>query len=137
MPYLDEWEDNYENSVSKGIGIGLGLNFFANNLKGGVYAGGMIEYWTTRFDHHNKDDGDWDWYADAAGIVFCANIGYRWVFSSGFFINLGGYFGAIATTKYEWQYKNSYYSSYSSSDWGGSTYFFGMLDLAFGFNFVK
>ena len=133
MPYLDEIEANHTNSVSGGVGVGFGANYFTNGPDGGLYVGGMIEYWTTRFEHKASSSSSWDWYADATGLVIGANLGYKWLFSSGLFLNLGGYLGASVGLDYDWRYKS--HPGGKKSD--GDTYFFGMVDLAIGVNFVN
>ena len=130
MPVLD-YSENYDDSVSEGIGVGIGVNFFTNRARGGFYVGGMFEYWTTRFEHDSSRYSNW--YADAAGILLGLDIGYRWVFRSGLFINVGGYLGASNCTKYNWKY----YDNSGGSNGEGDIYFFGMPDIAIGFNFVK
>ena len=136
-PSLNTYNGAIDNSG--GIGVGLGINYFHASPKGGLYAGIMVEYWTTQYSFDSGDPLDY-WYADTADtreIAYCVNIGYRWIFSPGIFINLGGYVGATTNIYYEYAYKDEFWVEQSKNYTDGRTIFFGMVDLAIGFNFVK
>ena len=133
-PYMDLVESGYKNSVSRGIGVGLGVNYINNRSKGGFYVGGMFEYWFSRWEHKYSATSYRDWYSEVSAIVASANIGYKWLFPNALYLNLGAYLGASVTTSY---FKGYYEQTGGGRSGEGATTIFGMLDVALGYNFVR
>jgi len=67
-------------------------------------------------------------YEKYSGLGILGNVGYRWRFKSGMFLNLGLYAGPVTTLSDKEYYKSddSLYDEYSE------TLFFGFLELSFG-----
>ena len=122
-------ENRYRAKVGKGVGVGGDLNFFLNRRRGGLYSGALFEYWNMTTDYNHDTYSDENYYTDSQGVVFAGHLGYRFRWSSGFFLNLGGYLGAIF---YTWK---SSYRNYGRSD--SEVLPFGMLEFSLGFNFAK
>ncbi len=114
----------YDNTVDDGLGIGFGAKFYNAKPRGGFYIGGFVEYW-----YHNYTYTEINYYGNESGIVFAANIGYKFQFQSGLYLRTGGYLGATVLTVSD-EYGPSSYTDYS-----GDSYVFGLLDLALGFRF--
>jgi hypothetical protein len=111
----------------KGIGVGLSAKYFTGGPKGGFYAGPAVEYWTTNI--HYGSGGNY--YYEGTGLVVAANLGYKFQFSSGFYIRTGGALG----TSLNLDAKQYYYSHSNYSDFSGNVHFFGMLDFSLGIAF--
>jgi len=126
MPWMDDWEYGYDCNIDRGIGIGIAPTFYTNRVKGGFYAGGLIEYGTYRAVYS-------DGHGESAGVAVGANVGYKFVLPFGLYFRAGGYLGAYVNAKYDWYPKYSIYPRSSSGD----VTIFGMLDLAIGFKFLK
>ena len=122
-------EYRYKVRVTKGIGVGLDANYFSNGPRGGFFIGGMGEFWTMTLDYKYDGPSMYSYHSDNIGGVVTAHGGYRWRWPSGFFLNVGGYAGA---TFYNW--KSSYLNQGNTDD---DVMFFGMVEVSFGFNFIK
>ncbi len=92
--------------------------FLERETSNAVYASGYLDEWSQ----------------DNKTTVFIFNIGYRFNFNDGFFINTGAFFGGAATT-YEWRYKypDLIYDPEPRS--GEDTNAFGMFEVSFGYSF--
>ena len=78
-----------------------------------------------KFDDYN------DWYGSSAGIVMPLNIGYRFRFGSGFYINLGAFAGSYINFYDEW----FDYDDYALHDESGYAHFFGYFEFGLGVEF--
>ena len=79
----------------KGIGVGASVKYFFQIGNGGIYAGPTIEYSALKYkcDNHGKLSSDPYLNAETNVLIAAANIGYKFMFSSGFYLRAGGYFG--------------------------------------------
>ena len=79
-----------ESGVSniKGIGIGIDVKYFTGKPRGGFYAGPSFEYYKLSYDCRNGKD-HWE----GNGIFVAATLGYKFQYSSGFYIRAGGSLG--------------------------------------------
>jgi len=85
--------DDTDNKYS--IGLGAGLKYYNAKPSGGFYAGVVLGYytikWTDEFaasDKRPHDDMD-----KCAGFLVMANVGYKFLFSSGMYLRTGFYLG--------------------------------------------
>ncbi len=125
MPLFGGENSDFDNtSVSGGIGFGLGVKYFAAKPRGGLYVGGFLEHMSITYEYDNNTS-----WADCKEFILGSNIGYKFLFKSGLYLRLGGYFGLAYT------YSDDYYNGYYYSDESGDVTVFGMLDFALGFRF--
>jgi hypothetical protein len=104
-----------------GIGIGIGAKYFTGGSRGGFYIGPVLEYYT---QDYNDGSGFWD----GEGILYGANLGYKFQFNSGFYMRFGGYLGGFT----DW---GTYSPDYGfSRDSGGGGAFYSM-EFGIGFAF--
>jgi hypothetical protein len=108
------------------FGAGVGVKHFPMaDKKNKFYYGIAAEY-----EYGESDDYD-DWYGTTAGIVSMVNVGYRFRYNSGFYMNLGLYAGLYNNIYDEW-------FSYNDNDIhidSGYTDFFGYVEFGMGFEF--
>ena len=117
--------NDFENTL---VGFSVGFNFkhFPNaDQVNKFYYGIGIEYAYGEFDDYN------DWYGSSAGIVIPLNIGYRFRFGSGFYINLGAFAGSYINFYDEW----FDYDDYALHDESGYAHFFGYFEFGLGVEF--
>jgi hypothetical protein len=81
------WEGEDVTDVS-GIGVGLHAKYFTGGNKGGFYVGPFLEFWKTTY---YLEDGNS--FYDGSGVIFAAMAGYKFQFSSGFYMRTGGFLG--------------------------------------------
>ncbi|MBN1597444.1 MAG: hypothetical protein JW894_04075 [Bacteroidales bacterium] len=82
--------------------------------------------------HTELDFGDYvgdDWYGTSRAVIPMTNVGYRFRFGSGFFINLGLFTGVYINTYDVW-YEDGY--EYDDSGWAT---FFGLAEFGLGVEF--
>jgi hypothetical protein len=126
----DEGEIPYKIS---GMGVGGGLKYLHPSRIGGFYAGFLMEYgWQTQY--YGKDE-TWEWQEDVNYLVTMANVGYKFRFLSGFYINTGALLGTAYVFKDQWYYTRSYYYNTSKHNNDSQLKPFGMLEVAFGIEF--
>ncbi|MCL2131317.1 MAG: hypothetical protein FWH36_02495 [Lentimicrobiaceae bacterium] len=104
----------------KGIGVGAHVKYFTGGQKGGFYVGPAIEYF--KLSYHCPNAGE-EW--DENSIIVAANLGYKFQFSSGFYMRTGGFLGVYRQIT---NYLNG-------NEYSLSTTPFGILELSFGFAF--
>ncbi len=111
-----------------GMAFGGGAIYYFGEARSKFYAGMLMEYESTEAIYSQFEP--WEWRENEDIIVFALNGGYRFLFSSGFFINAGAYLGAYRS-EYDWYH----------TDWtlggggGGDVKPFGMLEVSLGFSF--
>lgn len=116
-----------------GLGVGGGLKYLSPSRIGGFYIGFLMEYgWQTQF--YDKDES-WEWQEDVNYFVTVANVGYKFRFSGGFYINTGALLGTAYVFKDEWYYTKSYYYNTARHDNGSKVKPFGMLEAGLGIEF--
>ena len=120
------WGYDFETSKIRGIGVGVDAKYFTGGAKGGFYAGPVLELWYTKFDWGNGYG-----YYKGTGLIMAGGAGYKFQFSSGFYMRTGGILG-ISLNLNSKQYSYSY-PDYL--DFSGNVHFFGMLDLCVGIAF--
>jgi hypothetical protein len=124
--------DGNPNSIS-GLGLGCGVKYLFPSRLGGLYTGASFEYgWQS---HTYAEDEAWAWESEVTYVVFMGSFGYKFKFSSGFFINTGLLFGTEIGTSDKWHNLKNYKgdSSYHIED--PQMYPFGMLEVCFGIAF--
>jgi hypothetical protein len=85
------------------------------------YVGPWFEFWKLSYNCYSSD------YWEGTGVVAAVNLGYKFQFSSGFYMRTGGALGTSITTSGIW---NGY-----EGDSEGTVVFFGMLDFTLGIAF--
>ena len=132
LTYATKYHDDGISNLS-GFAFGGGvLNFFGDNMSK-PYVGGLLEYHTVTTLY--AQGASWEWENKDNHVVIIVNGGYRFRFSSGFFINLGGYVGAAVGT-YNWNYTDPSYSESGDAAHTGSDVFpFIMVEGALGIEF--
>jgi len=108
----------------RGIGVGLHAKYFTGGAKGGFYVGPTIEFWSTKLDY-----GDGYGYFKGTGLIMAADIGYKFQFSSGFYMRTGGFLGISRNLDAK------EYSGLISWDFSGDVHFFAMFDFSIGIAF--
>ncbi len=124
--------DLFEDEVNLNSGgIGVDFRYFFDNKQSPhrFYVGGIVEKGWGGLTGED-DVGEWESKTDY--YVVAGNAGYRFRFSSGFFMNLGGYAGFSKDTKSELWYDNS--SSVIRENPLETTIFL-MLEFALGMEF--
>jgi len=120
--------NDFDNTMQcYGIG-GTVRHFPAAGKKNKFYYGVGAEYeygWC-------RDEGDW--YGENKGIVSMINIGYRWRYNSGFYMNLGLFTGAYINIFDKW---TGYEDLSIHHDESGYARFFGYLEFTLGLEFLK
>lgn len=119
MPVFEDTE--YENKITKGIGVGLGLRYFLPAHFGGYYFGGFVEYGSYIAVYGGG-------FGVAKPLIIAASGGWKFVTKSNIYFRVGGYFG-VSFNFYEW---------HSNSGGGDDDIYIlpvGFLDAAIGFNF--
>jgi len=117
--------NDFENTM---LCFGLGATFKhfpAKNQKNKFYYGVGFEYEYSDFDDYD------DWYGSSAGMVIITNVGYRWRFGSGFYINLGAFAGAYVNIYDQWYD----YDDDELHDISGWTQFYGYIEFGIGVEF--
>ncbi len=112
-----------------GIAFGGGLIYFTGENRSKAYVGMLLEYEKSTAIYLQGDS--WEWTEKEKIFVFTFNGGYRFLFSSGFFVNTGAYLG-VYRSKWNWYYTDSS-NGYGNS--GSDIKPFGMLELTFGLSF--
>lgn len=116
-----------------GMGLGGGLKYMIPSRIGGLYLGMYIENgWQTQYYDENEP---WIWQEDVKYFVTAANIGYKFKFSSGFFLKTGAIFGTANVFEDKWYYTRNYNGDSSIHDAGSEVQPFGMLELGLGIEF--
>jgi hypothetical protein len=102
--------DGFEREANpNGFGVGLKLShfFITSGSPHGMYIGGAFEY---TWGGSKYTDDEWPAYNTERkwkGYDIMFNIGYRWRFQSGFFMQLGAFAGFHNQYKAEWHYTDS------------------------------
>jgi hypothetical protein len=125
---------------SFGVGAKL-IHFFKNpSSPHGMYIGGLFEY-TWGGDSGTEDEGhtyERDWSRKWKGYTVMFNMGYRWRFPSGFFMQLGGFAGFHNQYKAETtREKNSYYSTEKKESDPEGVRVIAMIEFSIGTEFGK
>jgi len=117
--------NDFENTLLC-FGFGATFKHFpATNQKNKFYYGVGFEYEYSDFDDYD------DWYGSSAGVVIITNVGYRWRFGSGFYINLGAFAGAYVNIYDQWYD----YDDDELHDESGWTQFYGYIEFGIGVEF--
>lgn len=111
-----------------GMAFGGGPIFYTGSDRSKFYAGFLMEFESTKAVYSKYSP--WEWWENEDIIVFALNGGYRFLFSSGFFINAGAYLGAYRS-EYNWYHSDPALGSGG----GGDIKPFGMLEVSLGFSF--
>jgi len=99
--------DGFTNEANpNGFGVGLKLTHFiaGPGSPHGMYFGGLFEYTWGGSKYTDDEYPKNNWERKWKGYDIMANIGYRWRFPSGFFMQAGGFAGFHNQYKAEWQY---------------------------------
>jgi hypothetical protein len=116
-----------------GAGIGGSIKCLIPSKIGGFYFGLLLEDgWHTEYYAEGKP---WIWQEDVQYFVTAPNIGYKFRFPGGFYLNTGAIFGAAFVTSQQWHYTKNYNNDSSIHDDGSKVQPFGMLELGFGVEF--
>jgi hypothetical protein len=102
--------DGFENEASPtGGGLGLKLTHCVTNPSSPhcLYLGGVFELTWGGSKYTDDEYAPDNWERKWRGYDIMFNIGYRWRFQSGFFMQLGGFAGFHNQYKAEWHYTNS------------------------------
>jgi hypothetical protein len=102
--------DGFENEASpNGFGVGLKLTHFVagSGSSHGMYIGGLFEYTWGGSKYTDDEYPTNSWARKWKGYDIMFNIGYRWRFPSGFFMQAGAFAGFHNQYKAEWQYTDS------------------------------
>ena len=94
--------------------VGIDIKYFFDNQNKSphrMYMGGTIEYGKGSY---TGDDGWDEWEGEYTEVVIVGNMGYRWRFASGLFLNAGGYFGFAIDLDNEWWYTDDKSDKYDS-----------------------
>jgi len=116
-----------------GITIGGGfIKFFGEKIHR-PYGGLLFEY--DQISTLYGQDKYWEWAKVETSVLYLFNMGYRFRFGNGIFINTGGFIG-VSKGDFEWEYSDLSYGYRDPSPREG-TYInpFGMLDLTVGIEF--
>lgn len=119
--------------TSGAAGLKVIYCFLRNDTPHCMYIGGIVEY---TWGGDSGTDEDWyperDWKRTWSGYAIVLNMGYRWRFSSGFFMQVGGMAGIHNQTNASWYYTK--YESVKFKDPEGVR-FIGMLEFSIGTEF--
>ena len=121
--------EGFEDDVSfasAAAGFGARHFFGTAGSPNRFYVGGVFEYFWG-FTSGADEIGDWE--GEDAGIVLATNVGYRWIFPSGFFVNVGGFAGFGRDLKNDWWYEGHTSTVFEIPS---ETTVFGMLEVSFG-----
>jgi len=111
-------EGHWDVDNIKGISTGLAFKYFTGGPKGGFYAGPGFEYY--QLEYH-VDGGFWE----GTGMLVAANFGYKFQYSSGFYMRAGAFLGASTEFTSYWR----------GSEWPKETDVFFMAEFSLGFAF--
>lgn len=116
----------------EGMGYGFGFKYLFRREKGGFYLGPFVDF------HHslakfNIGDDDWEWYSENRSLVLMANGGYKFISSSGFFVQTGLFLGTAIPTYSEWWYTNPEKDTKKPNDTNVKP--FGFLEVTIGIEF--
>lgn len=96
--------------------LGIDIKYFFDNQSRSphrMYIGSAVEYGMGSY----TGDDDWDeWEGEYTELVIVGNMGYRWRFSSGVFLNAGGYFGFAFDLDNKWWYTDDKSNKYDSEE---------------------
>lgn len=112
----------------KGVGFGVGAKRLFPSRIGGFYAGGALEMAFQK--HYGEQDSSDPYVEDIQYVAALANVGYKFQFKSGFFINAGAYLGPSYVYKDVWVHNSG-----SSGDDSSQIWFVGFASLDLGFMF--
>jgi hypothetical protein len=131
--------DGFESEANpNGFGVGLKLThfFITSGSPHGMYIGGLFEYtWGgSKYtdDSYPRDNWERKW----KGYDIMANIGYRWRFPSGFFMQAGAFAGFHNQYKAEWHYTDRSTDKKTYEDPDG-VMLIAMLEFSIGTEFGK
>jgi hypothetical protein len=130
LSYVANWDDDTSLDSLSGIAFGLGGLYFLGDTEDQWYLGAFLDYQISEATY--DQGGKYEWTSEDISYVFITNVGYRFRFQDGFFLNLGGFFGA-AYTQTDWEYKDYEESDGTTGGSSTSTTPFGMLELSLGF----
>jgi hypothetical protein len=133
MPVISKNDDGVSPYKLNGMGVGGGLKYLVTTNSGGFYFGAICEKaWQT---HDFYKDEKWASESEIAYLAVVSNLGYKFRFESGFYINTGIYLGGAFLTKSQWRYTSPSNSDQSIHYGDLVTRVFGMVELSFGFDF--
>ena len=127
--FFGDWNQNVSH-FNGGFGVGIVPKFYTNRAKGGFYVGPFLGLWQAE---PTFTDGS---FTRFKGLSFGANVGHKFVFSSGLYLRTGGYLGSCISTQRDW-YSDPSKGSQVHEDWSGLWDLFGFFDIAIGFNLKK
>jgi len=117
---VTEWPDKY-----KGLGYGGGAIYFFGEKRNKPYAGVLGEFQRNKL---KWDEGESYEERETDNVfVFLLNGGYRFTFSSGFFINTGAFLG-LGYCVWDWESENILQE-------GNNIRPAGLVEVTFGFGF--
>lgn len=134
LMYLETKDDNDGTPYKlDGVGIGGGIKYMIPSRIGGFYMGAFFEYGSGK-QYYAKDE-DWNWESESKYFVAAPDLGYKFLFKNGLFINTGLTFGAAFVYQDQWHHLENYNDDSSWHDNGSSIHPFGMIDLGIGYSF--
>jgi hypothetical protein len=111
-------EDDFDATNIQGISGGASFKYFTGGRRGGFYVGPFLDFQSLSYD---VDGSFWEGTTLNAG----ANLGYKFQFSSGFYMRTGIYLGVSSDLTSYW----------NGSEWPLETSAFGMAEVSLGFAF--
>jgi len=102
--------EGFENEANpNGFGVGIKIThlLIPAGSTSGMYVGGLFEYTWGGSKYTDDDYSAYSWERKWKGYDIMFNIGYRWRFPSGFFMQLGGFAGFHNQYKAEITYGNN------------------------------
>jgi hypothetical protein len=103
--------NDYGEIDTNGMGVGISLKYFHGRRNGGPYVGALFEY--LKYTYYG------DGYNDCKDMVLAANMGYKFQFSSGFYMRAGVSLGLLHEFSYvedgkkveDFSYNETYYTA--------------------------
>jgi len=125
-------EDGKPYKIS-GLGVGLSIKYLAGPRNGGFYIGMLFEEGSQ--EQYYAEDKDWVWQSHTQYFVAAPNLGYKFAFKNGFYVNTGVILGAAFVYKDEWHHTKNYENDSAIHENPSSVKLFGMLELTLGYDF--
>ena len=90
------FKDDNNSSNYSGIGVGGSLKYFTGGKNGGFYVGPLLQYWTVNYDNEEDDRFKRNL------LNIAADLGWKFQFHSGFYMNTGGLIGVNQFLNAKW-----------------------------------
>jgi hypothetical protein len=126
-------EDDGKPYKISGLGVGLSVKYLAASRNGGFYAGMLFEEASQK--QYYAEEQEWTWQSEIHYFVCAPNLGYKFAFKNGFYVNTGVIIGAAFVYKDEWHHTKNYDNDSAIHENGSSVRLFGMLELTLGYDF--